>query len=90
MDKTLGKCAMSESILSYQLYTPWVDNKAEPWEAKLLLRIEREYDFELNKICLPLFTIVSCSCVAFLLDTDQTSDRLNCALTMMLACIGFQ
>lgn len=34
--------------------------------------------------------IVSMSTVAFMLDPDETSNRLNCALTMMLACIGFQ
>ena len=90
VDKQIGTCHLSESILSYQLYPPWEDASAQPWEAKLLLRIEREYDYEINKVILPLFTIVSMSTVAFMLEPDQTDSRIDCALTMMLACIGFQ
>ena len=96
-DKNPAICTMSESILSYSLYPPWLNTKGKkdwntgmPMEASIFLRIEREYDYELNKVFLPLFLIVCMSTAAFGLEPKETADRMNCALTMMLACIGFQ
>lgn len=69
MDTQIGKCHLSESILSYHLYPPWEDAKAQPWEAKLLLRIEREYDYEISKVILPLFIVRPHACSASVYST---------------------
>ena len=79
MDKQIGKCHLSESILSYQLYPPWEDATAQPWEAKLLLRIEREYDYEINKVILPLFIVRPHACSA-----SVHFEFVVCALSLSL------
>ena len=58
VDRSPGKAILSESILNYKLYPPWVEESAPDWEIVIYLRIERHYEYEMAKVVFPLFCVV--------------------------------
>jgi len=84
--------SLNQSIITFILETPWVDNNMMCMEDINILRVRltRKWQHYYTHFVAPCFMIITSSFAALLPDIDEMPDRFSMASTALLTAIAFQ